>query len=193
MKYLSTPIDPHRGVDFVTECVPCRTTVRGPQCTLCKRLLLNCVICRVVVKGKIVNYYVNRHIYMSIMGYITHFQALQVFVSCAVMVDMADACRTGSQKRSNVQQDVVVIVCWKIILYFPFDDLNTSSLFDKTIFKNYTTERNLIGKLPTSGSTWIHIVLTLYSADLFKVENEAKDSHLKPIGTTPLQTLEDFK
>ncbi|XP_046440628.1 GATOR complex protein WDR59-like isoform X2 [Daphnia pulex] len=51
LKYLSTPIDPHRGVDFVTECVPCRTTVRGPQCTLCKRLLLNCVICRVVVKG----------------------------------------------------------------------------------------------------------------------------------------------
>ncbi len=51
LKYLSTPIDPHRGVDFVTECVPCRTTVRGPQCTLCKRLLLNCVMCRVVVKG----------------------------------------------------------------------------------------------------------------------------------------------
>ncbi|KAI9550538.1 hypothetical protein GHT06_005241 [Daphnia sinensis] len=51
LKYLSSPIDPHRGVDFVTECIPCRTTVRGPQCTLCKRLLLNCVICRVVVKG----------------------------------------------------------------------------------------------------------------------------------------------
>lgn len=53
MKYLSTPSDPHRGVDFVTECLPCRQTVRGPQCTLCKRLLLNCVICRVVVKGQL--------------------------------------------------------------------------------------------------------------------------------------------
>ncbi|XP_059350855.1 GATOR complex protein WDR59-like isoform X2 [Daphnia carinata] len=51
LKYLSSPIDPHRGVDFVTECNPCRTTARGPQCTVCKRLLLNCVICRVVVKG----------------------------------------------------------------------------------------------------------------------------------------------
>ena len=53
LKYLSTPTEAHRGVDFVTECSPCRQTVRGPQCSLCKRLLLNCVICRVVVKGTV--------------------------------------------------------------------------------------------------------------------------------------------
>jgi len=53
LKYLSTPVDPHRGVDFVTECFHCKTSVRGPQCTnaSCKRVPLNCVICRVFVKG----------------------------------------------------------------------------------------------------------------------------------------------
>lgn len=51
LKYLSVPQDLHRGVDFVTECLPCRQTVRGPQCTLCKRLCMHCVICRIAVKG----------------------------------------------------------------------------------------------------------------------------------------------
>ncbi len=52
LKYLSVPQDLHRGVDFVTECLPCRQTVRGPQCTLCKRLCMHCVICRIAVKGQ---------------------------------------------------------------------------------------------------------------------------------------------
>merc|ERR1740128_1102459 len=51
LKYLSVPLEPHRGVEFVSECYPCRQTVRGPQCMLCKRLCMHCSICRIVVKG----------------------------------------------------------------------------------------------------------------------------------------------
>jgi len=51
LKYLTVPHEPHRGVEFVSECNPCRQTVRGPQCMSCKRLCMHCSICRIVVKG----------------------------------------------------------------------------------------------------------------------------------------------
>ncbi|XP_046999380.1 GATOR complex protein WDR59 isoform X1 [Schistocerca americana] len=51
LKYLCTPPEPHRGVEFFTECTSCNKQIRGPGCSLCKRLSFQCVICRISVRG----------------------------------------------------------------------------------------------------------------------------------------------
>ncbi|KAJ9579708.1 hypothetical protein L9F63_004634, partial [Diploptera punctata] len=51
LKYMSTPGEPHRGVEFCTECQYCNKQIRGPSCVYCKRLALQCCICHVSVKG----------------------------------------------------------------------------------------------------------------------------------------------
>ncbi|XP_071448176.1 GATOR2 complex protein WDR59 isoform X2 [Hetaerina americana] len=51
LKYVSVPLEPHRGVEFLTDCQHCSRSVRGAHCSYCKRLSLLCVICHVSVKG----------------------------------------------------------------------------------------------------------------------------------------------
>ncbi|XP_076242534.1 WD repeat domain 59 isoform X2 [Calliopsis andreniformis] len=52
LKHVSTtPLDTHRGVEFQSECQMCCKVNKGPQCTSCKRLALECVICHISVRG----------------------------------------------------------------------------------------------------------------------------------------------
>ncbi|PSN51284.1 WD repeat-containing protein 59 [Blattella germanica] len=51
LKYMSTPAEPHKGVEFCTECQYCNKQVRSASCFNCKRLVLQCSICHVSVKG----------------------------------------------------------------------------------------------------------------------------------------------
>ncbi|XP_046386654.1 GATOR complex protein WDR59 isoform X2 [Ischnura elegans] len=51
LKYVSVPLEPHRGVEFLTDCQHCSRSVRGAHCSYCKRLSLLCVICHVSVRG----------------------------------------------------------------------------------------------------------------------------------------------
>ncbi|KAG8231519.1 hypothetical protein J437_LFUL011557, partial [Ladona fulva] len=51
LKFVSTPVEPHRGVEFVSDCQHCSQTVRAAHCLYCKRLSLLCVICHVSVRG----------------------------------------------------------------------------------------------------------------------------------------------
>ncbi|XP_055690509.1 GATOR complex protein Wdr59 isoform X2 [Lutzomyia longipalpis] len=53
LKYLSTPPESPRGVDFVTECLVCNrnSTAVIPFCSNCHRPLLYCALCRLPVRG----------------------------------------------------------------------------------------------------------------------------------------------
>ncbi|XP_033755916.1 GATOR complex protein WDR59-like isoform X8 [Pecten maximus] len=51
LKFVSTPQEQHKGIEFGLNCHRCRKEVRGPQCGSCKVLAFNCVICHIGVKG----------------------------------------------------------------------------------------------------------------------------------------------
>ncbi|CAH1780353.1 unnamed protein product [Owenia fusiformis] len=51
LKFVSTPPEPHKGIEFVTVCHHCRKEVRGAQCGSCKYAGLQCSICHIAVKG----------------------------------------------------------------------------------------------------------------------------------------------
>ncbi|GLV45719.1 WD repeat domain 59 [Carabus blaptoides fortunei] len=51
LKYMSTEQDPHKGVEFLTDCQHCDRPVRGAHCSYCKLLSLRCVLCHVSVRG----------------------------------------------------------------------------------------------------------------------------------------------
>ncbi|XP_012235411.1 GATOR2 complex protein WDR59 isoform X2 [Linepithema humile] len=52
LKHLSTsPFDVQKGVELQCECRVCGKISRGPQCTNCKGLSFQCVVCHVTVKG----------------------------------------------------------------------------------------------------------------------------------------------
>jgi hypothetical protein len=52
LKYMSTPAEVHRGVEFYSECQYCNNKVRGAGCLLCKRLVMQCSICNLSVRGR---------------------------------------------------------------------------------------------------------------------------------------------
>ncbi|GFG32156.1 hypothetical protein Cfor_09334, partial [Coptotermes formosanus] len=51
LKYMSTPAEVHRGVEFYSECQNCNNKVRGASCLMCKRLVLQCSVCNLSVRG----------------------------------------------------------------------------------------------------------------------------------------------
>ncbi|XP_063236858.1 GATOR2 complex protein WDR59 isoform X2 [Bacillus rossius redtenbacheri] len=51
LKYLSTAPEPHRGVEFWSECRLCGKAVLGASCYHCRRLVLQCAVCNVSVRG----------------------------------------------------------------------------------------------------------------------------------------------
>lgn len=52
LKYMSTPAEVHRGVEFYSECQYCNSQVRGPSCLVCKKLVFQCCICNLSVRGE---------------------------------------------------------------------------------------------------------------------------------------------
>ncbi|XP_069460287.1 GATOR2 complex protein WDR59 isoform X3 [Ambystoma mexicanum] len=51
LKFVSTPPEPHRGIEFGVYCSHCRSEVRGTQCAICKGFTFQCAICHVAVRG----------------------------------------------------------------------------------------------------------------------------------------------
>ncbi|KAL1124371.1 hypothetical protein AAG570_001000 [Ranatra chinensis] len=51
MKYVMYSHEPHRGVELVTECPTCKKSCREPQCSNCKKLTFQCIICHTSIKG----------------------------------------------------------------------------------------------------------------------------------------------
>ncbi|XP_018901839.2 GATOR2 complex protein WDR59 [Bemisia tabaci] len=51
LKYISSPNETHKGIEFVTECPSCRQSIRDSYCSTCKALPLQCVICHLSVRG----------------------------------------------------------------------------------------------------------------------------------------------
>ncbi|XP_021358259.1 WD repeat-containing protein 59-like isoform X8 [Mizuhopecten yessoensis] len=51
LKFVSSPKEQHKGIEFGLNCHRCRKEVRGPQCGSCKVLAFNCVICHIGVRG----------------------------------------------------------------------------------------------------------------------------------------------
>ncbi|XP_066594215.1 GATOR2 complex protein WDR59 isoform X2 [Prorops nasuta] len=52
LKHVSTTLmDTHKEVDFHCECEICGIVSWGPQCSSCKRLIFECVICHISVRG----------------------------------------------------------------------------------------------------------------------------------------------
>lgn len=44
-------IETQKEVEFQSECNVCMKSSRGPQCSNCKRLAFQCVICHISVRG----------------------------------------------------------------------------------------------------------------------------------------------
>lgn len=51
LKYLSANPEIYRDVEYVTECTTCARVTKAPLCKECRKPLLNCVLCRLPVKG----------------------------------------------------------------------------------------------------------------------------------------------
>ncbi|XP_025944377.1 GATOR complex protein WDR59 isoform X3 [Apteryx rowi] len=51
LKFVSSPPDPHKGIEFGVYCSHCRSEVRGTQCAICKGFTFQCAICHVAVRG----------------------------------------------------------------------------------------------------------------------------------------------
>lgn len=51
LKYLSVNTDNFRDVEYVTECTNCSRVTKAPLCKECRIPLLNCVLCRLPVRG----------------------------------------------------------------------------------------------------------------------------------------------
>lgn len=54
LKHVSTTsFDTHKSIEFQSECLTCNKSSKGPQCSLCKRLTFQCVVCHISVRGKL--------------------------------------------------------------------------------------------------------------------------------------------
>ncbi|XP_070188764.1 GATOR2 complex protein WDR59-like isoform X3 [Littorina saxatilis] len=51
LKFISTPVPQHKGVEFAVCCHKCGKEMRGPQCSWCKYPALQCSICHIGVRG----------------------------------------------------------------------------------------------------------------------------------------------
>ncbi|XP_008215215.1 GATOR complex protein WDR59 isoform X1 [Nasonia vitripennis] len=52
LKHVSTTsFDTHKSIEFQSECLTCNKSSKGPQCSLCKRLTFQCVVCHISVRG----------------------------------------------------------------------------------------------------------------------------------------------
>jgi hypothetical protein len=54
LKYISTPTEINKGVEIYSECQYCGNQVRGASCLFCKKLVLQCSICNLSVRGETV-------------------------------------------------------------------------------------------------------------------------------------------
>ena len=86
------------------------------------------------------------------MGWMTFFQVQQVFALCVGTVVMENVCHIGLLKKVFAQQDVVVIVCWKITRCFPS---NNPSNFSVVVFFLFVETLDY-GKLKTDK---LHLIL----------------------------------
>ena len=53
LKFVSTPIETYRGVEFLTDCQHCKTPSRSCSCGSCRKLTLNCAVCHVSSSGSV--------------------------------------------------------------------------------------------------------------------------------------------
>ncbi|XP_022914138.1 GATOR2 complex protein WDR59 isoform X2 [Onthophagus taurus] len=51
LKYMSTPSETYRGLEFLTDCQNCQKPSKYCTCDNCKKLSLNCIICHTSVRG----------------------------------------------------------------------------------------------------------------------------------------------
>ncbi|XP_074030929.1 WD repeat domain 59 isoform X2 [Leptinotarsa decemlineata] len=51
LKYLCNTSEPHKGVEFVSDCEDCMKPSKFSNCTSCKKLTLKCTVCHVSVRG----------------------------------------------------------------------------------------------------------------------------------------------
>lgn len=51
LKYLCTPGEIHKGVEFLTDCQKCKQPAQGNSCSNCNQLSLECIICHISVRG----------------------------------------------------------------------------------------------------------------------------------------------
>ncbi|XP_076470516.1 GATOR2 complex protein WDR59-like isoform X3 [Babylonia areolata] len=51
LKFISSPMPQHKGVEFAVCCHKCGKEMRGPQCSWCKYPALRCSICHIAVRG----------------------------------------------------------------------------------------------------------------------------------------------
>lgn len=51
LKYMCTASEQYRGIQFTTECQTCLKSSQSCNCSSCKKLSLNCIICHVSVRG----------------------------------------------------------------------------------------------------------------------------------------------
>ncbi|KAK9693895.1 WD domain, G-beta repeat [Popillia japonica] len=51
LKYMCTPSEQYRGIQFTTECQTCLKSSQSCSCNSCKKLTFNCIICHVSVRG----------------------------------------------------------------------------------------------------------------------------------------------
>lgn len=51
LKHLHVTPEPHKGIEFSSQCQYCSNETRGVQCWHCKRFSIQCAVCHVTVKG----------------------------------------------------------------------------------------------------------------------------------------------
>lgn len=51
LKYMSTPPEPHRGIEIKSDCQYCHEPGQDAYCTTCKKPSLQCIICHISIKG----------------------------------------------------------------------------------------------------------------------------------------------
>ncbi|XP_056639575.1 GATOR complex protein WDR59 isoform X1 [Diorhabda sublineata] len=51
LKYMSVVPEPHKGVEFVSECKDCLKPTRFGNCKTCRKLTMKCIVCDISVRG----------------------------------------------------------------------------------------------------------------------------------------------
>ncbi|XP_018577120.1 GATOR complex protein WDR59 isoform X1 [Anoplophora glabripennis] len=51
IKYMCNPPEPHKGVEFLTDCKDCLKPAKNCLCNTCKKFSLNCMVCHLSVRG----------------------------------------------------------------------------------------------------------------------------------------------
>lgn len=128
--------DTHKDVEFQSECQICMKTSRGPQCSNCKRLTFQCVICNISVRGEtrtnfnsiiFLRLLYNRQellcclclltLSIVLISYLINRQVIVFFVLSVVMVDTHNTLLHGSRLRLFAQLVVGVVVLRKARVY----------------------------------------------------------------------------